>query len=162
MTSDEKEAADSGDSAGDKDAGKTRENPLPLGSTVSTDDWDLTINSVNLDAAAEIVAADMINQEPAEGETYILVNVTATFKGDDADGSIPLASIDFVSAEGKSFDSTSKLLVAPEAFDSLSTLYKGGSTTGNIAIAVSGTDVNQGVLAVRAALLSDKVFVAVK
>src|SRR5699024_5958453 len=32
----------------------TRENPLPIGSTISTSDWEVTVNSVNLDATSEL------------------------------------------------------------------------------------------------------------
>ncbi|MDC4233729.1 DUF4352 domain-containing protein [Actinomyces sp. B33] len=143
-------------------AGATRDNPVALGTMLSSKDWQVTINSVDLDAAALLTEENMFNEPPADGETYILINMTATYIGDEAGGATPWASVDYVSPEGKSYDTTTKFLIAPESFDRMSTLYNGASTTGNIAIAVPSANVEAGVLAVQADILSDKVFVAVQ
>lgn len=142
--------------------GSTRDNPLPLGSTVSSKTWNVTVNSVNLNAAEALAEPDLFNEPPAEGETYIMVNITATYTGNDPQGDTPWAHIKFVSAEGRSFDRFSKFLVPPDYFDSSQQLYTGASTTGNIALAVKDTDPSTGVLAVEADILDDAVFVAVK
>jgi hypothetical protein len=44
----------------------------------------------------------------------------------------------------------------------MSTLYKGGTVTGNKAIEVPTATAGQGVLAVRPGMLADKTFVAVQ
>ncbi len=71
-------------------------------------------------------------------------------------------SVDYVTADGNTVDGTKTFAVAPESIDSMSTLYKGATATGNKAFEVPGATAGQGVLAVRAGMLGDKVFVATK
>lgn len=141
----------------------TRENPYPIGSTISSDDWRVVINSVKLAATDAVVTANQFNDPPAKGSQYILVNYTATYVGDDADGRMPdSVSVDYVTANGTTANRFDKIVVAPKPFDTSNTLYKGGSATGNIAIEVPTATASKGVLAVRPGMLADKVFVAVK
>ena len=63
---------------------------------------------------------------------------------------------------GVTIDGTDSLVVAPDAIDSLTTLYNGASVTGNVVRAVPVDGAQDGVLAARPGLLADKVFVAVK
>lgn len=140
----------------------TRENPSPIGSVVESKDWRVVVNSVTLAASDAVVAANRFNDAPAAGSEYILVNYSATYVGSDANGQTPsFVSVDYVTADGKTINSYDHHVVAPEAIDS-NTLYKGGTATGNIAIQVPTATAGQGVLAVRAGMIADKVFVAVK
>lgn len=167
---DTKVAAPSGeaggtDGAADKEpaAGAgTRENPHPIGSVIESDDWRVVVNSVTLAATDAVVAANQFNEPPAEGSEYVLVNYSTTYIGDDPDGQMPFVSIDYVTAAGTTVNGLDNFVVAPEPIDSMSTLYKDGTATGNKAIEVPTATASQGVLAVRPGMLGDKVFVAVK
>jgi hypothetical protein len=144
------------------DAG-TREKPHPIGSVIESDDWRVVINSVTLAATEAVVAANQFNEPPAAGSEYILVNYSTTYIGDDANGQVPaFVSIEYVRADGTTVNGLDKLVSAPEAIDSMSTLYKDGTATGNVAIEVPTATAGQGVLAVRPGMLGDKVFVAVQ
>ncbi len=140
----------------------TRENPYPLGTTISSDDWDVVINSVALGANDAVAAANPFNEAPDEGTEYIVVNYTVTYTGDDADGQMAaFVSVDYVTGSGTTVNSLDKLVVAPDpAIDTMSALYNGGSTTGNKAIQVPTPA--DGVLAVQPGMLADKVFVAIQ
>ncbi|MEV7606535.1 hypothetical protein AB0N65_13945 [Paenarthrobacter sp. NPDC089322] len=141
----------------------TRENPHPIGSTIESDDWRVVINSVTLAATDAVVAANQFNKPPAPGSEYILVNYSATYIGDDPDGQMPaFVSIEYVTATGTTVSGLDSLVVAPESIDSMSTLYKDATATGNKAIEVPTAAADQGVLAVRPGMLADKVFVSVK
>lgn len=158
-------ASDAGAAVAEKPAANagTRENPYPIGSVIESDDWRVVINSVTLAATDTVVAANQFNEPPAEGSEYILVNYSTTFIGDDPDGQMPaFVSIDYVTAEGKTVDKLDNYAMAPEAIDTMSTLYKDATATGNMVIAVPTATAGQGVLAVRPGMLGDKVFVAVK
>jgi hypothetical protein len=157
--------ADSADGAGsddqaasDKDLGTTRDNPAPLGSAITGDDWTVTVNSV------KTVDTDSIGQTPAAGSTLLVVNVTATYKGDDEQGDSAWASVKFVTADGTTIDSTSgsTLFLADGEFDSLKTVYSGASVKGNEMLEVPAESWQDGVLAVSPGLLSDDTFVALK
>lgn len=139
----------------------TRENPAAIGSTIEGRDWTVVINSVTLDATADVTAENMFNDAPDEGFAYALVNYTATYTGTSADGEMPVwVGIEYVTPQGNTLDST--FVVAPGAIDSTSTLYSGASATGNTVVIVPIADGDQGVLAVRPGMIADKVFVAVK
>jgi hypothetical protein len=142
----------------DSELGKTRDNPAPLGSAISGDDWTVKINSV------KTVAQDSMGQAPAAGSTLLAINLTATYNGDDEQGSTPWTTVDFVSADGTTIDSTegSSLFIAENEFDSLKTVYHGASVKGDQLIEVPASGWQAGVLAVSPGMLSDDTFVAVK
>lgn len=149
--------------AGSSAQGKTRENPYPLGTVISGKDWKIVINSVTFNANDAVAAASELNDPPADGKEYIIINYTATYIGDDSNGdSAAFASVDYVTVDGVTVDETDSIAVAPDAIDSLTTLYNGASVTGNVVRAVPVDSAQDGVLAVRPGLLADKVFVAVK
>ncbi|MGK3648689.1 hypothetical protein [Pseudarthrobacter enclensis] len=163
-------AAPSAEAAGNAPAGEkpaaqagTRENPSPIGSVVESKDWRVVVNSVTFAASDAVAAANQFNDAPEAGSEYILVNYSATYLGDDANGQTPaFVSVDYVTSDGKTVDRFDHSVVAPDAIDSMNTLYKGGSVSGNIAIHVPSASADQGVLAVRPGMIADKVFVAVK
>lgn len=139
----------------------TRENPYPLGSEITSGDWSVTVNSVDLEATDAVLSENPINEEPASGHTYILVNITAEYTGSDAQGATPWASVAYVSDDGNTFDPLDSVTVAPEAFDRSSALYEGASASGNIALEVPSDAVETGTLRVEPGMLSDAAFVEV-
>lgn len=161
--SDDVEPADDEDAAEGSGTGEegTRENPYPLGTEVSSGDWTVTVNSVDLDATDAVLAENQFNEDPEDGHTYILVNITAEYTGSDAEGDMPWANVEYVSPEGNTFAEADATAVVPDAFDSFTTLYEGASETGNIALHVPAEDVASGALAVTPDMMGDTVFVAV-
>ncbi|MDO5061354.1 MAG: DUF4190 domain-containing protein [Actinomycetaceae bacterium] len=156
----EKEATS--ETKADSTAGTTRENPVPLGATITSKDWEIVVNSVNLDATQVLLEHSKFNDPPEAGEHYVLVNLTAKYIGNKADGATPWTTVKYVTKEGKTFDVLAKYIDVPERFDQLSELYNGASTTGNIALAVKTDDIKGGVLKITPDLLADDVFMKVK
>jgi hypothetical protein len=152
------EDASDDNAASDAELGATRDNPAPLGSAISGDDWTVKINSV------KTIGKDSLGQTPAAGSTLLAVNMTATYNGDDEQGSMPWASLKFVSADGTTIDPTSgsTLFIAENSFDSLKTVYNGASVKGDQLLEVPADNWRNGVLAVSPGMLSDDTFVAVK
>ena len=140
----------------------SRETPFPIGSTVTQGDWAVTINSVNLDANGLLADENLFNEPPADGTTYIMVNVTAQYVGTNAEGEMPSVLLDYVTVDGNTIDGFDAFVVSPEEFDSVSTLYEGASTTGNRSFQVPADSAGDGVLALTPHVFGDKVFVAVK
>lgn len=140
----------------------TRETPYPIGSVIESKDWRVVVNSVTLAATDAVVAANQFNDPPAAGSEYILVNYSVTYIGDDANGQTPsFVSVSYVTADGKTVNSYDKSVIEPDPISS-NALYNGGSATGNEAFEVPSATASQGVLAVRAGMFGDKVFVAAK
>lgn len=151
-------AATSDAATGDAAVGTSRDNPAPLGSAITAGDWTVTINSVTTAATAKF------DQAPAAGKTLLVINVTATYKGNDSQGSTAWANVKFVTADGTTIDSTSgsTMFIPEDQFDSLTTLYEGASVTGNKMLEVPAEGWQKGVLAVSPDLFSDDTFVAVQ
>lgn len=152
------EAASDDEAASGAELGTTRDNPAPLGSAITGDDWTVTINSV------KTINEDSMGQKAAAGSTLLAVNMTATYNGDDEQGSTPWATVKFVSPDGTTIDSTggSTLFIAENEFDSLKTVYNGASVKGDQLLEVPAESWQDGVLAVSPGMLSDDTFVAVK
>lgn len=152
------EGGSDNESSSDSEVGTTRDNPAPLGSAISGDDWTVTINSV------KTVRKDSMGQAPEAGSTLLEVNMTATYTGDDEQGSTPWATVKFVSPDGTTIDSTSgsTMFLAENEFDSLKTVYNGASVKGDRLIEVPADGWQEGVLAVSPGMMSDDTFLAVK
>ena len=155
----DEDAAESADA--DAEDG-TRANPLAIGSTISDSEWEVTINSVDLDATDVIMAENPFNEAPADGNVYIMVEVSATYTGTDPEGETPWVTVEYVSAGGNSFASHDSMVVAPNSFGSLETLYEGASATGNISLEVPEDEIADGTLKVSPGLFSDAVFFTVQ
>lgn len=95
--------------------GATRENPLPIGATISSDEWDVTVNSVDLNATDAILAENPFNDAPTEGQVYVMANVTAKYNGNDPEGAMPFIDIDYISPQGNSFSTHDIMVVEPDA-----------------------------------------------
>lgn len=156
------ETTDADEEAPAEDEQGTRANPYPIGTAVTQGDWTVTINSVTLNANDAIAAENPFNEAPAEGTQYMMANLTATYNGDDEEGTIPMLILDYVTADGNTINSYDTIVVPPEQFDSIGTLYPDASTTGNIAFQIPSDTAGDGVLALQADILGDKVFVAVQ
>ncbi|MDO5498652.1 MAG: hypothetical protein Q4F67_03110 [Propionibacteriaceae bacterium] len=146
-------AADPGE-----DAQGTRQNPYPLGTAFANEEWRVTVNSVDLDAAGEVAAENEFNDAPEAGHTYALVNVTVTYLGEDS-GTPMEVDVAYVTGGGNVVSSTDKLVSPPAALGT-NELYNGASATGNVALHIPTDD--QGVLRVRPGFLGDEVFVALR
>lgn len=149
----------SDNSSGEKGS---RENPFSIGTTVSSDAWDVTVTDVTLDGTAEVLAESEFNENPEAGKQYMMIDVDLTYTGDERDGEMPMMTVEYVSAGGNTFDGLEDMVVAPNALDTLENLYSGATTSGSIALQIPSDDADAGVLAVSPDMLADKVYVAVK
>jgi len=146
------------ESSAPAEVGASRDNPAPLGSTIAGADWTVTVNSVTT------ATTDSMGQGPQAGSVLLVVNVSATYTGTDDQGSTTWASIDFVTADGTTispFDG-STYFIPENQFDTLTTVYSGGTVTGDQIIEVPADTWQTGVLAVSPDLFSDATFVAVQ
>jgi hypothetical protein len=141
----------------DAELGTTRDNPAPLGSEITGDDWTVSINAI------KTVPVDSIGSKAAAGSVLLSVSLTATYTGNDEQGSTPWATVKFVSPDGTTMDSTSgsTMFLAENEFDSLKTVYNGASIKGDQLLEVP-KNWQDGVIAVSPGMLSDDTFVAVK
>lgn len=144
-------AGDSGDDVG------TRDNPAAIGDVLGTGDWKVVVNSFTRNATDQVMAANMFNDLPPAGSQYALVNLTATYVGDES-GYADFLSVSFVTDGGNVIRSFDNIAVTPEPLEG--ELYPGASATGNVSLAIP--EVESGLLRLELSMFGGEVFVAVE
>lgn len=114
----------------------TRENPLPLGDSFAYGDWEVTVNEVTFNADDQIAAENQFNDPAPEGYSYALINAAITYTGDDSESPALGTDIAYVTATGETISSWDSFAVVPDALDSTTELYNGGTESGNVALAI--------------------------
>lgn len=147
---DDGEEPEPAEAAGDEGS---RANPLVVGETVSGDEWEVTVHSINRDAGGLIAAENRFNDPAPEGSSYALVDVSATYLGDDSEMAMLSTGIAYVTGGGETISAYEHTAIAPDAFNSSRELYNGGTERGNISIAIPDDDPD-GTLRVRLGLFS--------
>ncbi len=138
----------------------TRANPVPLGSTIRTDDWEVKVISFDADATEDVMKANPYNEEPTSGNIYALIEAEATYVGDESAHPWIDISFAFVTDSGATILSSDSFVVAPEPrFNDIGELYEGGSGTGYVAIEIPEGE--SGLLRVSPGWFADDVFVAI-
>lgn len=160
----EDEPADDGGEQGGEGAG-TRDEPYAPGQTFTLPDAedgeiDVTFGEVDWDAADAILEANEFNEEPADGEVYILVPVTVTYSGPDSVYPMFLLSVSYVAGSGNSYTQAS--VVTPNDAISVGELYDGGTAEFDVAFAIPEESVQDGAFTVAVMLdfTGDDVWVA--
>lgn len=136
----------------------TRSEPLPLGSVVSNNGWDIVVNSFTADATDAVLAEFSYNDPPADGHTYALANVTITRTAEDSDTTLGI-SVDYITESGNVLDRTDTIgVIGPDSLG-YEELFGGASVTGNVLFEIAEGDA--GVLRVTPGLFDDPAFVAI-
>lgn len=148
------EAGDEPDQAEERADAGTRDDPLPLGETVASDDWAVTINSVTPHADDLVAAENQFNDPAPEGHSYALVGAEATYQGEESDMVMMGVEIAYVTDSGETINAWDSMAVAPDELDSAAELYNGGSASGNVALAVP--EEGDGLIRVRLGFLDQE------
>lgn len=116
----------------------TRDKPLPIGQTVSTPEWQVTLGAPR-EAWAEIAAENSFNDPPKDGMEYWIVPVTATYTGENTGTPWLDITVKFVGSDNRTYDE--RCGVIPNPLDEVGELYKDGVAEGNTCVAVpAGAD----------------------
>lgn len=135
------------------DAG-TRDDPLPLGETVESDDWAVAIESYTPNADEQISAENQFNDPAPEGHSYALIEAAATYTGEESDMVMMGVEIAYVTDTGETINAWDSMAVAPDELDSSTELYHGGSASGNVALALP--EEGDGLIRVRLGFLDQE------
>lgn len=148
------DASGPGGEGGDNNAG-SRENPLPIGETVSSDDWEVTLGTP-YEAGAEIAAENPFNDPAEPGMEYWIVAVTATYTGEDTGTAWADIQVNFVGSDNRTYNGFDCTAVVPDSLNDVGALYRDGVAEGNKCVTVpAGAD---GMWTVTAGVMGDPVF----
>lgn len=156
------EAPADGESAPeDGDTTGSRENPLPIGSTVAIEGfegpaWEVSLGAPTLNATDQIKAANEFNPDPEAGNQYAIVPATVTYVGADSANPFEL-TFEYVSAEGRTY--TGAFVSMDGQLSEVGDLFTGGSATGNVIIEIPTEGAEAGTWSV-AYLFGDPIFFA--
>lgn len=114
----------------------SRDNPGNPDTDVATfaEAWEVEIGRFDADARPEIQAENQFNDPPAEGNTFIMLPVKATYIGPDSGTAWLDLDFAFVTADGRSFDQ--HYAVIPNDLSDVAELYNGGVGEGNVVFEV--------------------------
>jgi len=149
-------AEDDGEDTQEAEAAQgTRENPYPVGSTISTNGWNVVINSVNPDGNGVVSEANQFNDAAPAGSHYEIVTYTVTYNGSESGYSMEVA-VAAVTSSGNVINSYDSMVSLNDDMG-LDELYAGGTLTGSVAFAIP--DGETYTLRVRPGIVADQVFV---
>jgi len=152
------------DSSPSADLG-SRENPLPIGTTVILDDemggvWEITLLPPTLEANESVLDENMFNEAPPEGLQYALLPVSAKYLGDDTGTPAWDLEFTFVSKAGTTHKEFDVSVVGPDELSNVNELYKDGVGEGNIVIAIPTLDAELGTWRVSTSWADNPAFFA--
>lgn len=152
------ESASEGDDAEAADSAEagTRDNPHAFGDVIENNNWRIEFTDFTADGAADIAAANEFNDEAPDGSQWIIVDVAATYLGEDTGSTFEL-SFDYVTADGTVVGAHDSFVMDLEPeFDSLAELYPDATEDGRIPYLVP--DSLDGLMRVTPGLFGDDVF----
>lgn len=133
----------------------TIHNPYPFGTTVTTDQWEVTFGEPQ-HVTEQVAAASEFNDPPDEGLEYWAVPTRATYVGPNSGFADVEVSISLISQETSRVYTSTWQVFEPALGEH--ELFPGGTDEGNILLAVPAGA--QGIWRARVGFLSDPVYFA--
>jgi hypothetical protein len=136
------ESGDSGSVSKPDNVGESRSNPASPGSIVTVGDFTLQVGDVTRPADDIVLAGNMFNTEPEEGQEYVMVEITVGCldSADDQCVLVPWLELELVGDQSVTYSAETTSGV-DDTLDSVE-LYGGGSTTGYVFFIVEEDDTN--------------------
>ncbi len=133
----------------------TRENPVAFGTPISNNDWDIKLNSLDVNGNAAVAAANQFNEAPAEGKQYIILDMSATYKG-SGDGTSMMVQVEYVAADGTVISTWDNFVSGIDPTFGQASLLAGATDTGKQVFLVPST--LDGLIRVTPGVLADEVY----
>jgi hypothetical protein len=121
----------------------SRENPVALGMEAQVGDWTIKVMSANPNANTAVQGA-IGYQDPAAGNQYVLVNLEATYNGDNSNSFITGLIYQIVGTKGNTFPPAE--IGIDSSIEDTNEVYKGASLSGPLVFEVPSDQVDSAVL----------------
>ena len=122
----------------------TREDPIPLGEAQMLGSWMLAVSGVELDGTDTITSFVDFNPEPAEGNQFVVVELTGTYNGSDQGE--PAFEWKLVNEDLEAVPEGIGCGVVPNSIFDLSPLAAGETFTANICVETPSEAAGDGLL----------------
>lgn len=152
----DEDSEDSDDSEDGTETG-SRDNPVPSGTAVEINDWEVTVVGANRDANAAIAAENQFNEPPAPGHQFVLIEVQLTYVGEDDTGRAAALDITFeaLGPSNVAYDFEDSCGVTPNELDDFTDVFPGGTIAGNECFSVEVGDLDNLLLIAEAFTFGD-------
>ena len=117
----------------------SRSNPIPLGMNVVVNDWKVLVYSVNRDAFKQVKAADPYSNIPATNERFVLINVKATYVGEESGEPSSDLRFKIVGSKGNTFAKSCGYY--SDSFNDNGEAFPGASVTGSLCFIVDADQI---------------------
>jgi len=143
--------------------GGTRDNPLPIGTTITigapgSPEWEVTVGPATLDATELVLNENRFNDPPKDGFQYALLNLTVTYVGETSGTPWVALNVSYVGSDAVTYRSSDTYAVAPNSLFDVNELFPGGTGSGNILVAIPSGIASEGTWRVGASFLGDDLF----
>ena len=116
----------------------SRENPLPIGQTVSNEEWTVALGQP-AESWSLVAAENQFNEPPQRGMEFWMVPVRATYTGAATGNPAWEVSVKFVGSDNRTYSDSCGVIPSP--LREVGELYPGGVAEGNVCVAVpAGAD----------------------
>lgn len=128
----------------DPDLGTGEDRPVPLGESVDVGDWRIGVSEAVLDATELVLDTVDFNEPPADGNQYLLVELTGIFQGTGP--ALPVFEWKLVSPDETFVPEGLECGVIPNSIYDLDELGNGEDFTGSICFEVPSEAVDGDLL----------------
>ncbi len=133
----------------------SRENPVPVGATISSDEWTVTVDGVNRDGDQLVADGNMFNEPAEAGFHYEIVTYTVTYTGEES-SMAAMVGLDMVTESGNVINGYDSMAVLEDEMG-MDELFNGATASGSTAFLVP--DGESTLVRVRPGMFADEVFV---
>lgn len=124
------------------DAGESAQTPVPLGTAIEVGMWNIGVSRADLDAAEVITEFVDFNPTPAEGNRFVLIELSGVYLGSGIVD--PVFDWELVEVDGDSIEATEACGVVPDSIYDLPGVDEGGNFRANICFEAAESDITGG------------------
>lgn len=125
----------------------SRNNPVALGKSVVVNDWKVQVTSVNKDAAKLVLAADPYTSKPSAKERFVLINLKATYLGEESGEPSSDLRFKIVGSKGNTFAQSCGY--SADSFDNNGETFSGASVKGTLCFTVNANQISGATISVQ-------------
>ena len=125
----------------------SRNNPIALGKSVEVNDWKIQVESVNKDALKVVMSNDPYTSKPSANERYVLLNLKATYIGDESGEPSSDLRLKIVGSKGNTFAQSCGY--SSDSFDNNGETFSGASVKGTLCFTVDANQISGATISVQ-------------
>ncbi|MCW2824588.1 MAG: hypothetical protein JWQ91_1505 [Aeromicrobium sp.] len=134
------------------DPSGSRTNPVPVRTPFASGAWTFVLDPTDTDAWPEIRSANMFNDPPLPGYSYVMVAATVTYRGAETGTPWLNTSAEFLGSNGIVYNKLSGdqwCGVVPQSMSDVNDMYPGASVRGNYCAVVPTSAIAGGLWRVK-------------